>query len=307
MRRAFWPLALLAAVIAVVSGLAGAEIYQWTDDNGRVHFAQNLSQVPARYRARADWRAKLDAAKSNDPVQRISIDPAAPDPTASPRAATSASAVAGSALTGQSGAREIYKIQVSRAGTGMIVEVRLNNSVSAPFLIDTGASDVLVPKRVADQLGITLDATTRTKRYSTANGIITRPVVMLRSVDLGGALVENVPASVTPDLSFGLLGLSFFNHFTYNVDAANGILTLEPNHLAAAGAIRGGRSQAQWSSEYLSLKQRLTMIEEERSRTPSTHSRELQRLTAQTDDLERQRGLLEAEADQARVPMAWRD
>ena len=306
MRRALWPLALLAVVIAVVSGLAGAEIYQWTDEKGRVHSAQNLSQVPARYRAHADWRAKINAVRSKDPVQRITANPAAPGSTPPP-AATAPSATAGSALTMEPGARETYRIRVSRAGTGMIVEVRLNNSVSAPFLIDTGASDVLIPKEVADQLGFRVGPTTRTKRYSTANGIITRPVMMLRSVALGGAVVENVPASVTPDLHFGLLGLSFFNHFTYNVDAANGIVTLEPNHMAAAGMIRGGRSRAQWRAEYRNLNQRLTMIEKERSRTSSTRSREMRRLSEAREDLQRQRALLEAEADHARVPMAWRD
>jgi chromosome segregation ATPase len=120
-------------------------------------------------------------------------------------------------------------------------------------------------------------------------------------------VVENVPASVTPDLHFGLLGLTFFNHFTYNVDAANGIVTLEPNHMAAAGMIRGGRSRAQWRSEYRNLNQRLRMIEEERSRTSSTRSREMRRLDEAREDLERQRALLEAEADHARVPMVWRD
>jgi clan AA aspartic protease (TIGR02281 family) len=189
----------------------------------------------------------------------------------------------------------------------MLVGVRLNNSVTAPFLIDTGASDVLIPKKYADQLGFSEGRNTRTKRYSTANGIITRPVMMLRSVSLGGAKVENVPASVTPDMQFGLLGLSFFNHFTYNIDAAEGIVTLVPNSLAATGAIRGGRSQAQWKSEYRNLTARIAMLDAEAERTPSTRSRERSRLATARSDLERQLELLNGEADQARVPMAWRD
>jgi hypothetical protein len=119
-------------------------------------------------------------------------------------------------------------------------------------------------------------------------------------------VVENVPASITPGLQFGLLGLSYFNHFTYNIDAAQGVVTLKPNHLAEDGGIRGGRSEAQWRSEYRNLRMRIANIGAEKARTPATHSRENRRLDARAADLERELKLLEGEADQARVPMVWR-
>jgi clan AA aspartic protease (TIGR02281 family) len=280
-------------IVALGSGLARAEIYQWTDSAGRVHFTQNLGQVPPQHRAAAEAGAK---APRRDPVQRVQTyaNPAAPDPGG------------GTALGMQPDSDKSYRIAVSRAGTGMLVQVLLNGTTSAPFLIDTGASDVLVPKSVADRLGLQAGPNTRTKRYATANGVVTHPVVMLRSVALGGAVVENVPASITPGLQFGLLGLSFFNHFTYNIDAAQGIVTLKPNHLAEAGSIRGGRSEAQWRSEYRNLRMRIANIAAERARTPATHSREHRRLEARATDLERELKLLEGEADQARAPMAWR-
>ena len=188
----------------------------------------------------------------------------------------------------------------------MLVNVRLNNAVTAPFLLDTGASDVLIPQSVADRLGLQIGPDTRTKRYSTANGMVEHSVVMLRSVSLGKASVENVPASVSPSMGVGLLGLSFFNHFTYNIDAAQGVVTLKPNHLAEIGGIRGGRSEAQWRSEYRNLRVRIANIGAEKARTPATHSRENRRLDARAADLERELKLLEGEADQARVPMVWR-
>ena len=288
--RAVW-CALL--IVALGSGLARAEIYQWTDSAGRVHFTQNLGQVPPQYRAMAEARAN---SRRRDPVQRVQTyaTPAAPDPGG------------GTALGMQPNADETYRISVSRAGTGMLVQVLLNGTTSAPFLIDTGASDVLVPKSVADRLGLQVGPKTRTKRYATANGVVTHPVVMLRSVALGGARVENVPASITSDLQFGLLGLSFFNHFTYKIDAAQGIVTLKPNHLAEAGGIRGGRSEAQWRSEYRGLRMRIASVGAEKTRTPSTHSREHRRLERRAADLGRELKLLEGEADQARVPMTWR-
>jgi clan AA aspartic protease (TIGR02281 family) len=281
-------------LLALAPGLARAEIYRWTDARGQVHFTQNLGQVPPQHRAEAEARAKAPPKK--DPIQRVQTY-SVPAPAVSPRG--------GSAPDPSDGT--VYRIQVARAGTGMLVQVRLNQSVTAPFLLDTGASDVLIPQSVADQLGLRVGPETRTKRYSTANGIVTHPVAMLRSVDLGGAVVENVPASISPDMQVGLLGLSFFNHFTYNIDAAAGVVTLRPNRLVEVGKIRGGRSEAQWRAEYRNLHARIAQLDAERARKPPNHHRELRRIAERREALEQQLALLETEADRARVPMTWRD
>jgi len=47
-----------AASAALVLGAsclhtAAAEVYKWTDESGQIHFAQDLSQVPPRYREAA--------------------------------------------------------------------------------------------------------------------------------------------------------------------------------------------------------------------------------------------------------------
>jgi len=281
----------LALSILLLAAPAAAEIYRWTDENGRVHFTQDLGQVPPRYRNRAETGAK--------------------SPSGTPRVQTysGGSSMAKRALPARAasgGGEETYRIRVQRAGTGMLVDVRLNNTVTAPFLLDTGASDVLIPQSVADSLGLQMGPEVRTKRYSTANGVVEQPVVMLRSVSLGGASVENVPASVSPDMTFGLLGLSFFNHFTYNIDAAAGVVTLTRNRLAESGMIRGGRSEAQWRAEYGNLRGRIAEVESEYARKATSKTRERRRLEEARADLERQLDLLEAEADQAHVPMVWR-
>jgi clan AA aspartic protease (TIGR02281 family) len=281
-------------LLALAPGFARAEIYRWTDAQGQMHFTQNLSQVPPQYRAEAEARAK--APQKKDSIQRVQTY-AVPTPAAQPRGGSAPSAADGT----------VYRIRVARAGTGMLVQVRLNRSVTAPFLLDTGASDVLIPQAVADQLGLRVGPEARTKRYTTANGVVTHPIVMLRSVDLGGAVVENVPASVSPDMQVGLLGLSFFNHFTYNIDAAAGVVTLRPNRLVEVGKIRGGRSEAQWRAEYQNLHARIAQLDAERARKPTSHHRELRRIAERREELERQLALLEGEADRARVPMAWRD
>ncbi len=284
-------LAVLAIGIGLAERSAQAEIYRWTDEQGRVHFTEDLNQVPPSKRPGA--KREASAAPGANRVSRYSPSLPAPPRTSRPPASSSAG--------------KVYRIAVQRAGTSMMVNARLNNSVTATFLIDTGASDVLIPQAVADQLGLQVGPETRTKRYSTANGLVEHAVVMLRTVNLGGAEVTNVPASISPHMNVGLLGLSFFNHFTYNVDAAQGVVTLVPNTLDETGGIRGGRSEAQWRAEYKNIHYRRVAVQNEQERTPPHHSREHRRLEALLEGLDRQEELLEGEADQARVPMVWRN
>lgn len=287
----------MRAIVALVGALlvvspAGAEIYRWTDAQGRMHFAQSLNQVPAQYRRQAEANANAPEAESSPRVQTYS------------GASGRAPAAIATSTADRSG--RIHRVRVARAGTSMLVNVRLNESVTAPFLIDTGASDVLVPQAVADELGLDTGPGVRTKRYSTANGMVEHPAVMLRSVRLGSAKVDNVPASVSPSMSVGLLGLSFFNHFTYNIDAAQGVVTLQRNALARTGQIRGGRSRAQWGAEYANIDGRIRAVRFEYEQKSEHKNRVRRQLEAQIESLERQREKLEEEADQARVPMAWR-
>lgn len=287
-RRLGWLcLALLLAPLA-----AEAEIYQWTDEQGRVHYTQDLSKVPARHRSQAELRALAPPEAGR--FQTYS-QPAAPAPPAAP-------------VRGAAGApsRQI-RVPVARAGTGMVVNVLLDGSVTAPFLVDTGATDVLIPAKLAKRLGIEPGPETRSKNYRTANGVVTQATVMLRSVDLGGAVVENVPASISPSLEIGLLGLSFFNHFTYHIDAAAGVLTLVPNDLAESGGILGGRSEAQWRAEYQDLRARLDAVEREYAHKSTSKAREREHLEQQRAALLGDLALLDSEADRAHVPMRWRE
>ncbi|HVP30646.1 MAG TPA: TIGR02281 family clan AA aspartic protease [Myxococcota bacterium] len=275
---------------------ARAELYRWTDAKGQMHVTMHLDEVPPDQRPSAAQSAR-DAAKEPSRVQSY----AQPGPAAGAPAARALQRAPAAAP------KPVYQVRVERAGTSMIVQVRLNDRVTAPFVIDTGASDVLIPKSVADELGIQPGPEARTMRYQTANGVIDSPVVTLESVEVGGARVEGVPASIGSGMGVGLLGLSFFNHFTYRVDAAAGLVTLSPNGLEESGLIRGGRSAAEWRSQFQNLRMRIEQVEGQRASTPPAHMRELTRLADAKQDLERQLEQLESEADTAHVPMSWRD
>jgi clan AA aspartic protease (TIGR02281 family) len=282
-----------AVAVLFTAVICGAEIYKWKDHSGRLHFSQDLNQVPPQYRSQAKGGAIEEG--SGNVVQRYQSTPAAPRPNRQGRSAT-----------GATGSGEIYKIRVQKTGSSMRVNVRLNDRVTAPFYIDTGASDVSLPEWVAKELGLDLDHA-RTGFYSTANGTVQSALVTLDSVELGGARVENVPAHVSKTMSVGLLGLSFFNHFQYRVDPASGVVTLRPNGLVESGRIRGGRSQGQWEGEFARLARRRAGVEEALDEVNPNRSRRKAELKDMLEEVERQLAMLENEADDAHVPMNWRD
>ncbi len=107
------------------------------------------------------------------------------------------------------GVREVVLMQ-NRGGhyvaTGAI------NGRPTTFLLDTGATDVSVPARVADRLGLERGTP---RRARTANGTITVYDTRLDEVDLGGIVLRGVRASVNPHMAHDdevLLGMSFLRH-----------------------------------------------------------------------------------------------
>lgn len=283
----------LAMALAIAAGIgaglpARAEIYRWTDAEGRLHFSEDLSRVPASQRGAA--KAGASAGPGPSRVQTYASPPAARAPRGD----------------GGSAGRRVHRFRIESAGNAMVVPVRINGQTVAPFLIDTGASYVLVPRWVADEAGLSVGPDTRKMRFQTANGIVEQPIVTLDRVDLGSASAEQVPASISDGIEVGLLGLSFFNRFTYQIDAAAGLLTLVENDLEAEGQLAGGRTQPQWRGEFESMRAAIAERRREREQTPASRGRRQDRLGEEVEALERQLEALEAEADQARVPQAWR-
>lgn len=190
----------------------------------------------------------------------------------------------------------------------MGVMVRINDQLDVPFILDTGATDVVLPMWAARELGLEVEGPgVRTSPRSTANGRIEAPVVMLDSVQLGTAVVQNVGGLALEQMDTGLLGLSFFNHFTYNIDAARGIVTLTENTLAEDGVLRGGRGRGQWQSEFRGAHLTIEMAESRIDAVPFGRARERARAEAWLERSIQRLELLDIEADEARVPFSWRD
>jgi clan AA aspartic protease (TIGR02281 family) len=285
-----------ALLIGIVSFCvpATAEIYRWVDESGKMHFTQDLGQVPGRYRSSS--KAAAEAPKGRSPVQHYT-------PRSSPALIDAGGPSRESKQRGRS-----HHVRVQRAGSSMHVKVRINDRLDVPFIIDTGATDVVLPTWAAKELGLPVSGPgVRTSPRQTANGVIQAPVVMLDSVRLGTAEVKHVAGLANASMREGLLGLSFFNHFTYNIDAARGLVTLTDNGLAEEGTLRGGRSKGQWRSEFRSLHRQIESAESHLGDMPAGRSRERSRVESYLETSEERLRLLDLEADQVRVPFPWRD
>jgi len=98
-----------------------------------------------------------------------------------------------------------------RAGAGghFIVEAEVDGA-DIRFLVDTGASDVVLTPADARRLGIDLATLKFTRTYRTANGIVQGAPIRLRRIRIGDIVVDDVRASVNgAAMKRSLLGMSF--------------------------------------------------------------------------------------------------
>lgn len=83
------------------------------------------------------------------------------------------------------------------------------------FLVDTGASDVVLTKADAERLGFDPAALDYTQAYSTANGTVYGAPVRLNAIAVGPIRVADVRASVNGgEMDGSLLGMSFLSRLS---------------------------------------------------------------------------------------------
>ena len=109
---------------------------------------------------------------------------------------------------------------------GHYVVVAAVNGAPVTFLVDTGASDIVLTMADAERLGLQPAALRFTQRFATANGEVRGAPVILREIRVGEFSLFDVPASVNEaPLRVSLLGMSFLRQLDgYGVE--NGRLVL---------------------------------------------------------------------------------
>jgi len=114
-------------------------------------------------------------------------------------------------------------VQLDADQLGHYIVLAQVNGQPVTFLVDTGASGVSIPSKIAEKLGLEPGLA---YPVSTANGDITVRSTNIDKLSIGQIGRENVRASINSSMDgqIGLLGMTFLRHF--ELFQRDGILTI---------------------------------------------------------------------------------
>ena len=263
------------------------EVYKWVDERGTIHFADDLSNVPEKFRG--------DAEKRNIPGESNGLEvkdkPARPAPipkTTQP---------------------EGIEINLLRQHELMVAEVILNDRLKQHFVVDTGASFTLISRQAARDLDLRIDETTPFIPVFTVSSLIFTPLVTLKSMRVGKVEMENVDALIHDMPSGqGLLGNSFLNRFRVVLDPYLGKMTIYSTEGISSPDRPGGYDRGYWTGQFRFYNRILEDLKKAKMQSERKGaSSELNRLDNSIRYFENRLDELERKASAAGVPRSWRE
>jgi len=125
----------------------------------------------------------------------------------------------GAAVASLSPARTGDSVTLLADSRGHFITTGVVNGVSLRFIVDTGATSVVLSSTDARSAGINYLSGARSQTH-TANGVIPVYVIKLDTLRVGDIVVNNVDAIVIEGgkLPMGLLGMSFLNRMEMKRD-----------------------------------------------------------------------------------------
>jgi len=181
-------------LIALLPGWAWAQMYLWEDEQGTVHYTNELQSVPEPYRSRARF---------------VPASPMAP-PAVAP-------------------AQGITRIPFT-PGSPILVSARINGGGPVTLILDTGADRTMLTPMALWRLGISTDNAPPAE-IKGATGTARAALVQVLSVEVGEARAGPL-LIIAHDADLkqaeGLLGRDFLERFTVTIDAKERVVTLVP-------------------------------------------------------------------------------
>jgi len=189
----FWGLDVLRRlffILAIFLPLTStAGVYSWTDAYGRVHFSDTPVQGATEHRGGT-------ASSIHNPGYNLELNR--------------------------------KQIPYQSVGGNMLVNGKVNG-VSIRFIVDTGASFVVIPPSIARQAKIRIESAGKVM-LNTANGRVQAPLVRLKRLDVASISMRGVSAAVQDiggDGITGLLGMNVLGKYKMTVDQQHNLLLME--------------------------------------------------------------------------------
>lgn len=120
------------------------------------------------------------------------------------------------------------QIELPRDASGHYHAVLQVNDVPVEFIVDTGATGIVLNRQDAARVGIDTEALAYIGEASTANGTVAIAPVRLAQMALGPVVAQDVRAMVTGgEMDMSLLGMSYLDRFS-KIEIVGGKLLLTP-------------------------------------------------------------------------------
>ncbi len=173
-------------LVLASSSFAG-KIYKWVDDTGKTHYTDAEGSIPEKYRKNSD-HIKTRERKNSTPKRTT-------------KSTTHSSSRSASTQQG------LFTARLKPKGASFFVSAKIDGGDPANLLLDTGATITIFTESAADRLGIQAGANAPKMSAVTAGGQSSITLVLIDSVEVAGAVVEDMEAGIVPDFAlFDLFG-----------------------------------------------------------------------------------------------------
>jgi len=182
-------------IVGVLPGTAGAQVYNWTDDDGIIHYETGLDRVPPRYRDRAR-RLLTSPRPAPEPPVTIPADRTTTIPFT--------------------------------PGAPIFVNATINGAGAVTLILDTGAERTVLSPAALSRLGIPL-ASGLAAQIKGITGTSLAAIARVDSLAVGNAVSGPLLILVhDADLkrADGLLGRDFLGLFSVTIDSNASVVTI---------------------------------------------------------------------------------
>ena len=287
-----------------------ADVYRWVDNEGKTHYTDRPENIPREYR-------KKKESINIDPRRPISSDDTGEalfKPPTKPQAEPDAK------VSDRNRAKVFVAPLYSSGGGGsFMVDTRFNNLYEKKLVLDTGASMLVITKKLASEMGVGSVLDLPKLPVVTAGGGSWIYLTSFDTVAVGGAEAHDVVVGISLDLDpafGGLLGMTYLSEFIYQIDALSGKLMLRRGNQGEK--LYGGMPRSWWISKYRDIVGNLRKYKGLEKAVSNAGSDNAERVLAMYPGMTREHfsklanfyqrlfNRLDRRASSAEVPNSWR-